>query len=128
MAVLATGCASQPTLVRVDFEMRDKPADRQIEVVYQNAQKNPMCLLPEHWPNVAGKINQASDLVFLVVEGRRFPIENFNTGYCPKGCSTRVKPGEQQSARIAYADFGLPQELYGAPKRLEFAPMAYACR
>ena len=86
-----------------------------------------MCLLPEHWPNHAGKIDQASDRVALVVGQERFPIVDFNTGYCPHGCATPVAPGEQVSSAISYSDFGLPERLMDSPKTLEFTPMAFAC-
>src|SRR6266853_3851836 len=52
-----------------------------------------MCLLAEYWPNLGGKINQ--DRVHLVVDHERFPLKDFNSGYCPQGCSLRVAPGER---------------------------------
>jgi hypothetical protein len=121
------GCASRSALMPIKFEYRDDPGGRRVELTYLNSSRYAMCLLPEHWPNSAGKINQASDIVFLVVGQERFPIENFNTGYCPKGCATRVVPGAQVSASIAYADFGLPDRLINAEKSLEFSPVAFKC-
>lgn len=126
--VLVAGCATQSALTPIKYEYADVPAERRIEVAYRNTSGVTMCLLPEHWPNQAGKINQASDCVFLVVGQERFPIENFNTGYCPQGCATRVAPGQKVSSSIPYADFGLPERLKDAPKMLEFSPMAFACK
>lgn len=125
--VVLAGCAAQSALVPVQFGYTDVPAKRQVEVTYRNNEQVPMCLLPEHWPNPAGKINQASDSVALVVGSERFPIANFNTGYCPDGCATRVAPGEQVSRAIPYSDFALPERLVDSQKTLEFAPMAFAC-
>ena len=126
--VLVAGCATQSALKPIKYEYADVPAERRIEVAYRNTTGVTMCLLPEHWPNQAGKINQASDSVFLVVGQERFPIESFNTGYCPQGCATRVAPGEKVSSSIPYADFSLPERLKDAPKTLEFSPMAFACK
>ena len=124
---LVTGCAARSALAPVEFGYVDVPTARRIEVTYRNSTKVTMCLLPEHWPNQAGKIDQGSDRVTLVVGQERFPIMDFNTGYCPQGCAIHVAPGEQVSSSIAYADFGLPERLKDAPKTLEFSPMAFAC-
>lgn len=105
----------------------DVPEERHIEVTYWNRTNVTMCLLPEHWPNEAGKINQASERVALVIGEERFPIADFNTGYCPQGCATRVAPADRASASIAYADFGIPEQLTDAPKTMIFSPMAFAC-
>lgn len=126
--VLLSGCATQSVLIPIKYEYVDVPAERRIQVTYHNTSRVTMCLLPEHWPNQAGKINQASDSVFLVVGQERFPIVDFNTGYCPQGCATRVAPGEKVSSSIPYADFGLPERLKDAPKTLEFSPTAFECK
>jgi len=120
-------CATQAKLTKVEYLFSDSPQDRSIELAYHNETMRTMCLLPEHWPNQAGKISQGSDRMVLVVGGKRFPVEDFNTGYCPEGCAVRVAPGSKLSARVSYADFALPERLWGASKRLEFSPMAYAC-
>jgi hypothetical protein len=125
--LLIVGCASNTALVPIQFRYLDHPGERRVELTYSNSSRNTMCLLPENWPNSAGKIDQASDRVFLVVGQERFPIRDFNTGYCPKGCATRVAPGGQLSASIAYADFGLPDRLITSRKTLEFSPVAFKC-
>ena len=125
--LFVSGCATKPVLAPVKYEYLDVPAERRIEVTYRNTSQHPMCLLPELWPNQAGKINQASDKVFLVVGQERFPIEDFNTGYCIGDCATRVAPGRQVSSSIAYVDFRLPDRLIDARKELDFSPMAFRC-
>lgn len=129
MAVMfLVGCASNGELIPVAFEFLDHPSERRVEVVYQNDSKHAMCLLPEHWPNQAGKVMEGARSVQLVVGQQRFPIENFNTGYCPQGCETRVAPGHKISASISYDDFKLPTALEAEPKSLDFSPVAYRCR
>jgi hypothetical protein len=122
------GCASSGELVPVAYEFLDHPSERRVEVVYRNDSTHAMCLLPEHWPNQAGKVMEGARFVQLVIGQQRFPIENFNTGYCPQGCETRVAPGHKISASISYDDFKLPTALETEPKSLDFSPVAYLCR
>jgi len=127
-ALVEVACASSGTLFPIEFGFQDIPEERRVAVTYSNTLEHTVCLLPEFWPNQAGKINQASGLVFLVVGEERFDIENFNTGYCPTGCALRVGPGEVVRAFIEYQSFGLPESLVREEKRLEFAPKAFRCK
>lgn len=127
IALLAVSCGTTWNPVPVDYVFRDLPLANKVEVVLVNDRKYQLCLFPEHWPNQAGKINQASRRVFLLVAGERYPIEEFNTGYCPGGCPMVVYPGEAATASIAYDDFDLPAELRHAPKQLEFPAVAFRC-
>jgi hypothetical protein len=104
----------------------DHPEEARIELVYFNNTGKTLCLDDDDWPNLAGKLNQMRG-VFLVVGTERFPIEFFNTGYCPGGCVRRVKPGETISGSIPYQDFELPERLRYEPKTLEFFPEAFVC-
>lgn len=127
IAYVLTSCATPANLVKVDYGFLDSPSDQHIELSYRNKTPHTMCLLPEHWPNQAGKINQGSDRMVLVAGAERFPVEDFNTGYCPEGCPLRVAPGAELLTSVSYAEFALPERLWGAAKTLEFAPLAYAC-
>ena len=97
-------------------------------VRYRNTGDSGVCVLPEHWPNRGGAIDQDGDRVFLHVAGRTFALRGFNTGYCPGGCATYVAPGGEISGRLAYADFQLPTDLEQSAKSLEFKPLGYRCR
>lgn len=123
------GCATRVVSVPVHYRLVDHPDESRIELLYRNESRKTVCLSAEDWPNLAGKLNQVSDRVFLVVAGERFPIENFNTGYCiGNQCARRVAPGEQISGSISYNDFSLPERLKNEPKTLDFLPTAYVCR
>jgi hypothetical protein len=124
---LVAGCASGWEPVPTEYVFKDWPSENSVEVLFTNDTDDKLCLLPEHWPNQAGKINQASEYVFLLVSGERFPIEDFNTGYCPGGCALVVRPGATVSSSIAYDDFQLPTHFRHAPKQLELPVVAYTC-
>jgi hypothetical protein len=129
--LLIAGCANAsdflPVPIPINYQFTDNPAEQRIELLYKNTSKDTMCLLPEQWPNIAGKIDQASDEVHLIVNHERFSVVDFNTGYCPKDCSLRVYPGKKAAAFILYRDFNLPDQLIYEPKTLEFVPVAFKC-
>ena len=123
------GCATTTTDLRpLTYSFEDQPSDRRVVVSYRNADRSGICVLPEHWPNQGGAIDQDGNRVFLHVAGRRFALRGFNTGYCPGGCATYVAPGGEISGRLAYADFQLPTDLEQSPKSLEFKALGYRCR
>jgi hypothetical protein len=125
-ALLGVACTSTGRLFPIGYDFVDLPGERRIEIRYRNQFVYAVCLLPEFWPNKAGKIDHASGEVFLVIAGRHFQIEEFNTGYCPD-CPLRVEPGKEVRARIEYEAFAVPESLAGEEKRLQFAPRGYRC-
>lgn len=126
LITLSAGCATPSTLAPIEYSYVDNIGKQQIELTYHNESKKTRCLSPSQWPNSSGKIDQGGDYVFLIVEGKRFAIENFNTGYCPK-CSIAVAPNKQITTFISYHDFDLPDDLIKKTKQLEFHPKAYNC-
>ena len=130
LVVSVTGCVSVFDPIPIEYEFLDDIPGHRVELRYLNNLEFATCLLPGSWPNLGGKINDASTRVFLVVGDERLPIRDWNTGYCgqPDGCATHVAPGDRVLAFISYSDFGLPERLYEQPKSLEFSPVAYKCR
>ena len=124
---MVAACATIVELVPVSYRFVDDPANREFRLSFRNTTRHSLCLNPEDWPNAAGKINQASDRVAIIIGDRRFPIQDFNTGYCIGGCPIRVRPGEEVAASISYSDFEIPAALYSSDKRLEFSPHAFRC-
>jgi hypothetical protein len=127
VALLGIGCAASTGLFPIRYEFVDIPSERRIELHFRNDLGHFVCLSPEFWPNQAGKINQASGAVFLLVGTQRFPIEDFNTGYC-RDCALRIAPDESVTASVRYESFGVPDSLVNEEKRIEFLPKAYRCR
>jgi hypothetical protein len=111
----------------IPYEFLDIPAERKVELRYHNDLGRTICLSPSHWPNQAGKIDGPDGKIVLVLSEKRFPLIDFNTGYCP-GCAQGVAPGETIIGFISYSDFNLPEELVNEGKKLEFTTYGYFCK
>lgn len=127
LVLCLSSCASVDIYESV-FTSADNPERGGIELEYRNSSDLRLCLTADYWPNSAGKINMGSDVMFLVVGAERYPVKDFNTGYCPESCATKVDPGETLKAFIRYEEFGLPIDLQGREKKLEFVPKVFACK
>lgn len=125
--LIMSGCVGPKTKIPIEYQFIDIPEERRIELRYQNDLKYTVCLFPEVWPNQAGKIDQASDSMILVIEGESFPVIDFNTGYCP-GCAIRVSPGEDVKTSVSYDDFNVPEHFETSEKILDFSPFVFRCR
>lgn len=121
------GCATASQVFPLTYTYNDQPEHRRVEVRYRNTSPQGLCVLPEHWPNQGGKIDQDGDSVFLVVDKRRFPLRPFNTGYCPGGCTTYVPTRHEIVGYISYRDFDLPADMEAADKRLELPAHGFPC-
>lgn len=128
MIIFLFGCAAQSKLIEINYQYVDNIKEGRVDLSFKNNSNYTVCLTPEDWPNKGHKINQASNEVFLVVGDKKFPIQDFNTGYCPKGCEIYVKPGEQISANLPYGEFDLPESLYSEKKILDFKPYGQKCK
>jgi hypothetical protein len=128
MSLSLVGCAtlSSDTTFDIAYHLYDQPANKSIRLEYTNEAHKPICLTPENWPNSGGKINQASDRVWLEVEGSKYPIADFNTGYCI-ACATKIKPGDKIVGIMPYSEFSLPPNKYEAAKSLIFKPRGFFC-
>lgn len=127
IAGCATGELSAPTSIPYQYE--DSFALKAFRLTYRNDSKKAVCLTPDNWPNVAGKLDQASSRVWVEIDGRngRYVMKDFNTGYCPQ-CALRVAPGESITGIIPYGEFLIPGELYSAKKTLHFQPQGLSCK
>jgi hypothetical protein len=126
--MIAVACATVPSSAtfKISVDSYDDPSSESIRVSYKNETGRTVCLTPENWPNSFGKINQASNTVWLVVDGIRFELKNFNTGYCA-ACAKRVANEQVINSNIPYFEFGLPNELYRKKKVIYFQSYAFYC-
>jgi hypothetical protein len=120
-------CGVSTELFVAEYEYSDNVKEGRIDLVFKNDRSHTVCLLPEFWPNRAGKFNQGSELVSLIIDGTEFAIEDFNTGYCPS-CVIAVVPGEEVIASVKYADFDLRDQFYNREKTLVYELKVYYCR
>lgn len=111
----------------VTYQFEDDPAREEVRLSFQNATGHRLCLTSEHWPNAAGWLNQSADRVAIIIDGNRFAIRDWNTGYCPRGCAIAVEPDQQVSASIPYSHFELPEGHKRSEKTLDFSPSAFRC-
>lgn len=125
--LLLAGCAPTAQLMSVTYQFEDDPVREEVRLLFQNATGRRVCLTPENWPNAGGWLNQSADRIAIITDGRRFPIRDWNTGYCASGCALAVRPDEQVSASIPYSHFELPEDHKRSEKTLEFAPVAFRC-
>lgn len=123
------GCATTPSIVPVQYDVTDLPDRLGVALSYTNRTRQIMCLSPSDWPNGSGWLDSPEDRVFLKVGQRRYSMKPHNTGYCYRGCDTRVRPGETVTDFVPYERFDLPPEVLRQPKQLEFVPPAvgYPC-
>ena len=145
LVLLGTGCAntgphSEPPYqwyeeiyggkqpVAIDYQYRDMPTDRKIELTFTNRLKLAVCLYPEHWPNSEVPTDSFPAPIALLVAGQRFEFRRGNTDYCPGGCCLLVEPGQTVRAYLLYDGFSLPGGLESQSKKLEFRPTARYCR
>jgi hypothetical protein len=128
LAGLLVGCVSVLTPLTVEYQTKDNPQMRRIDISYRNPYRFQVCLLREYWPDQSGAIESGERLAALRVEERRFPMLNFQFDYCLPDCAIRVAPGQEVTGFLAYSSFELPEELYGKPESLNYYPVAYRCK
>lgn len=129
IAVILIGCTTvYRERIPLDWRLVDNPSAQRLEISYLNLTDSNICLWPDDWPNQAGKLDSNGGQVKLIVGTDRFPMKDFNTGYCPEGCQPlKVMAGEVITGFFLYADFDLPEELRYSEKLLEFDAYAYEC-
>ena len=127
LAGLTAGCAMAPAPLSFDYVSRDEPDRGGVRLSLHNTSRGRICLSAGEWPNRGGKIHYGRTRVFLMVEGARFAVRDFNTGSCIGGCRTSVARGKTLEGFIPYSEFDLPHALWPKPKSLEFTPRPYRC-
>lgn len=122
-------CLTPLEYVELNWFYSDHPDEEQIEIGYKNDTSRSICLSPTDWPNEAGKVNEPQGAIAVSVDGKRFPMTDFNSGYCfGNDCTRRVSPGETILARMWYRDFNLPKIYWTHKKVLEFRAVGWICK
>jgi len=99
--------------------------------VYRNVTDQIVCLAPEAWPDSAGRIAGAPQIIVLVIGNTGFPVtaEPGFWGHCDPvdACLIHVAPREVLSVSIPYSSFTIPKELQDKPKELDFEAVGMSC-
>ena len=126
-SLVLAACQSTGQTLPIEYTLADNFDNLAFDIAFRNTSGRAICLTPTHWPNSAGKLNQAEGLVAVTIHGQSFPISDFNTGYCP-GCRTKVLPGQLVTASIPYSEFQIPNRFHDEQKVLTFNPVGSYCR
>jgi len=134
LAVLALcACASSAPLWRaqdgIDYrvDVVDQPSDRRFELEFVSLADRPLCFSTESWP-FRGKVGWGSTQVAIAVGDQRYPIQDWNMGYCPGNeCASRVEARGRAHGYLSYDEFpGAPFD--GREQSLQFNIGVYACQ
>ncbi|WOI52798.1 hypothetical protein [Parvularcula sp. LCG005] len=138
-----------PTIRAADpqIDTRTNVAAGVFEVSLYNPSDVPVCIADGDWPSPdflgkeatpSGSLNMASQSVYALVAGQRYPIEDENIGYCDPSatdlvdghaCKMVIAPGTTQRAVIPFARFpGLMQATSMGLPELNYSPQVTACQ
>lgn len=121
-------CQTRTVSIRLPVAVEDRPDQRQLVVKYQNETRLDVCMAVEDWPNQYGGLHEASDYVYLLVEGARYPYKSIDMGYCVGlECTMKIVPQQEVVASIPYERFALPENLHARQKVLIYSPAAHFC-
>jgi len=105
---------------------REDYPNREFDLTFVSKAAQKLCLSDGHWPHTpepggwpyrAGSMSVAPGKVYVLAEGRKYPIKDSVRGVCDAtdsakpdlACSFVVEPGEHMSASIPFDEFeGLP--------------------
>ncbi|MBP6011053.1 MAG: hypothetical protein KBA31_02395 [Alphaproteobacteria bacterium] len=124
------GCraASDSDSFFLDWKMIDNPTLGRIDIEYRNFESRAVCIAHGAWPTKAGRVDAMGDSMFLSVGKTRFPIEEFQAGFCFGECKTRVPSGASIEVSIGYERFKLPEALRFEKKTLTYPLVGSFCR
>lgn len=137
-ALIVGGCSAQHTMMSDESEplidrdyaffVEDIPAEQRFKLILEARSSRLICTSNRRWPTEAGRMENASDKVFVVVDNRKFAYKDFDMDVCPfKACGNPMNTGMRVEASLFYRDFDLPKNLYDAPKVLLYDPQPFWC-
>ena len=128
-AVALSACAAWPDLAgRPPLDLRIEPSRSAFLLSLANPSNYDRCITSEGWPTRGGQLHFASKRVYVEDDGRRFPIRDENTGYCPD-CQIRIPAKSSITATLPYVEFpGLPESPPGPHATLTLPLAETPCR
>jgi hypothetical protein len=128
MSTMAT--AASDNAVKYHFQVTDRPHQRRFVLTLQSADKRPICIYRDKWPNGFGQLHSGSRWVFLKSSGGTLPARDTNFGICggDASCYIRILPSGKLSGFIGYEQFGKPEQIAKLPRReLHFPVSPFVC-
>ncbi len=127
--ILFVGCSSvTDQIMIIPVSWHDNPDKKIIEISIHNQMDRAVCTDSQNWPNQAGRIHYASDIVKLVIDSANYKYRDFDTGYCPKCGNKRLPPGSTLNGTLSYDDFDIPKNIYNHKKTLIYELKGWYCR
>lgn len=122
-------CASSMEVVleKLPINIKDNLAANRIEITYENTTNQDICLPYASFPLRGQSVNYGPGKILLSVDSVRYPLGDFDTGYCASDCSTSVPIGTSVFGFIKYSDFDLPEAEYFKSKNLVYEAYGYKC-
>jgi hypothetical protein len=132
----SAGCSSLPTprsttpVLDEDYiyTNEDVPSEGKFKLTLIARSKREVCTTSATWPSDAGRMRDASQNTFLQIGERRFAYRHYDMDVCPaRACGSPIKNGMRLESSLFYQDFGIPRELYSAPKQLVHEVKPFWC-
>ena len=134
MSLLVVACAhvpSEPTSPQpasFSMDVSDDESAQAFTISVASRSKVPLCIATEGWPSDRGTVSEVFDVKLLHAGGER-KADGYHPAQCIGGCEPVViAPGGRLAARIAYSNFGKPDEIAALRnKKLAANVHAHAC-
>lgn len=114
----------------VDYSISwaDVPANRNFDVRLESLSGREICTGPGRWPTATGYIGGSGLEITVRVYGKLFKYRDSNMEMCLfRECENPMSRGTVLKSTLTYEGFELPEELWSAPKELEFDPEPFWC-
>lgn len=127
--LVLSACAALPdNSDQRPLELSVEPSESAFHLSLTNPSNHARCITSQSWPTRIGQMDFASERVYVEDDGRRFPIRDENTGYCP-GCAVRIAARSSITASLPYSEFpGLPESPPGPHATLTLPIIETPCR
>ncbi len=116
--------------VRYRFQVTDRPDQQRFVLTLRSADKRPICIYRDNWPNGFGQVNLGAMRVTLKSSEGEIRAHDTNFGFCAgdASCYIRILPGGTLTGFIGYEQFGKPKTIAKLARReLRFRVSPIVC-
>lgn len=123
---MIAACAHEFGIDSYRFDYVDNVIDERFDIYIKSEVDYNLCITPANWPNAAGRVDYASDIISVRIQNYEKKYSDINTGYCP-GCEIVVPPHGYITGFLLYEDFGISEDERYMEKHLIMSPNVYRC-